>query len=117
MESGDSLLTPPLTFGDLREFEVEGTAWMDHEWFTHQLESTQEGWDWFSAQLDNASELMLFQLRVKGGGIDPFSSGTYIAPGGAARHRSGHPAAAKSNRPNRRCPPGYGADPAASAAP
>jgi len=65
---------------------VAGTAWMDHEWFTHQLEATQIGWDWFSAQLDGSRELMLFQLRQRGGGIDPFSAGTYIGPDGRARH-------------------------------
>src|SRR2546421_9239028 len=27
---------------------VSGTAWMDHEWFTHQLDASQVGWDWFS---------------------------------------------------------------------
>ncbi|MGH9657009.1 MAG: lipocalin-like domain-containing protein, partial [Bryobacteraceae bacterium] len=32
---------------------VRGTAWMDHEWFTHQLDSEQVGWDWFSVQLDD----------------------------------------------------------------
>ena len=59
---------------------------MDHEWFTHQLEANQQGWDWFSVQLENGSELMLFQLRNTGGGIDPYSSGTYIAADGRARH-------------------------------
>ncbi len=39
---------------------VSGTAWMDHEWFTEQLAPDQVGWDWFSVQLDNHTELMLF---------------------------------------------------------
>jgi len=72
--------------GRLNGVEVSGQAWMDHEWFTHQLESDQQGWDWFSAQLDDGSELMLFELRRIGGGIDPFSSGTYIAKDGRTRH-------------------------------
>src|SRR5579864_1137944 len=76
--------------GDLqlngRRHTVSGTAWMDHEWFTHQLAADQVGWDWFSIQLDNQTELMLFQLRTKGGGIDPHSSGTYIDRDGRARH-------------------------------
>ena len=72
--------------GTLNGIAVAGQAWMDHEWFTHQLESNQQGWDWFSVQLQNGSELMLFELRNLGGGIDPFSSGTYIAPDGRARH-------------------------------
>ena len=67
---------------------VTGTAWMDHEWFTHQLDASQVGWDWFSIQLDDGRDLMLFQLRTKTGGIDPYSSGTYIDSGGIARHLS-----------------------------
>ena len=66
--------------------EVTGSAWMDHEWFTHQLEASQTGWDWFSVQLDNRTELMLFELRRKDGSIDPYSSGTYIDREGRARH-------------------------------
>ncbi len=34
-----------------RKFQVIGTAWMDHEFFTHQLEADQVGWDWMSIQL------------------------------------------------------------------
>ena len=65
---------------------VTGTAWMDHEWFTQQLDASQVGWDWFSIQLDDGRDLMLFQLRTKAGSIDPFSSGTYVDARGAARH-------------------------------
>jgi predicted secreted hydrolase len=66
--------------------QVTGTAWMDHEWFTHELGVDQVGWDWFSVQLDNQTELMLFQLRKKDGSIDPHSAGTYIDREGHARH-------------------------------
>jgi predicted secreted hydrolase len=59
---------------------------MDHEWFSNQLESFEQGWDWFSIQLDNHTELMLFQLRRTDGGIDPYSSGTYVAADGRATH-------------------------------
>jgi predicted secreted hydrolase len=72
--------------GEINGRAVTGTAWMDHEWFTHQLESTQAGWDWFSAQLADGSDLMVFQLRRRDGTIDPYSSGTYIDPQGHARH-------------------------------
>jgi predicted secreted hydrolase len=76
--------------GDLQlegeTFQVSGTAWMDHEFFTHQLEPEQSGWDWLSIQLEDGTELMLFRLRRRDGTIDPFSAGTYIDAGGAARH-------------------------------
>jgi predicted secreted hydrolase len=65
---------------------VTGLAWMDHEWFTHQLEANQQGWDWFSVQLDTGAEFMLFQLRRTDGSIDAFSSGTYVAPDGRTTH-------------------------------
>jgi len=66
--------------------KVTGRAWMDHEWFTEQLAPEQVGWDWFSVQLDNNTELMLFELRRKDGSIDPYSSGTFIDSGGTAHH-------------------------------
>jgi len=72
--------------GSLNGAMVDGTAWMDHEWFTHQLESNQQGWDWFSVQLDNHTEFMLFDLRRTDGSLDPYSSGTYIDAGGHATH-------------------------------
>jgi predicted secreted hydrolase len=78
---------PRLTVeGDLNGEAVTGTAWMDHEWFSNQLAPGQRGWDWFSVQLDDGAELMLFELRRADGTIDPHSSGTYIARDGRARH-------------------------------
>jgi predicted secreted hydrolase len=74
--------------GTLDQHAVKGSAWMDHEWFTHQLAGGQVGWDWFSAQLDNHTELMLFELRRKDGSIDPYSSGTYVDASGKAHHLS-----------------------------
>ncbi len=69
-----------------RDYQVSGQAWMDHEWFTHQLEANQTGWAWFSVQLKDNTELMLFELRRKDGAVDPFSSGTFVGPDGKARH-------------------------------
>lgn len=56
---------------------------MDHEFSTSALTTEQVGWDWFSFQLDEGSDLMLFQIRQVDGSIDPFSSGTLIAPDGS----------------------------------
>jgi predicted secreted hydrolase len=69
-----------------KRHDVTGTAWMDHEWFTNQMAKDQIGWDWFSIQLENQTELMLFQLRHRDGSIDPYSSGTYVDREGRARH-------------------------------
>jgi predicted secreted hydrolase len=72
--------------GEINGQAVTGLAWMDHEWFTHQLDSAQAGWDWFSAQLDDGADLMLFQLRRRDGTMDPYSAGTYIDKQGRAHH-------------------------------
>lgn len=71
---------------DGNSLTVTGTAWMDHEWFTHQLDPGQVGWDWFSVQLDGQRELMVFQLRLKDGSIDKYSAGTYVDAAGKAHH-------------------------------
>ncbi|MBC7924480.1 MAG: carotenoid 1,2-hydratase [Bryobacteraceae bacterium] len=69
-----------------KEYAVEGASWMDHEFFSHSLESNVTGWDWFSLQFDDGSELMLYRLRRKDGSTEPYSSGTYIDAGGQTRH-------------------------------
>jgi len=70
-----------LQIGD-QLFEVSGLSWMDHEFSTSALSTEQVGWDWFSFQLTDGSEVMLFQIRQQDGSIDPFSSGTIVYPDG-----------------------------------
>jgi predicted secreted hydrolase len=69
-----------------KTFQVAGLAWMDHEFFTHQLEKDQVGWDWFSVQLADNTELMLFRIRRKDGSIDPFSAATFVDARGQSTH-------------------------------
>jgi predicted secreted hydrolase len=69
-----------------KPYSLTGTAWMDHEFFTHQLEGGQGGWDWFSLQLDDGTELMLYRIRRADGAADPFSAGTYVDARGIAKH-------------------------------
>ena len=63
---------------------VSGLSWFDHEWASNQLAGNQAGWDWFSLQLDDGSDLMLFQIRTKDGGRDPHSAGTFVDAQGVA---------------------------------
>ncbi len=83
-------LTRLITAGEIelggRKFQVAGSSWMDHEFFTHQLEADQAGWDWMSVQLDDNTELMLFNIRRKGGSMDAFSSGTFVDARGNTLH-------------------------------
>ena len=67
-------------------FDVEGLSWMDHEFGSTQLREEQVGWDWFSVQLANGSELMLYHIRHRDGSIDPYSSGTLVQPDGSSVH-------------------------------
>ena len=65
-----------------QDYAVNGWSWMDHEFSTSALTEEQIGWDWFSIQFNDNSELMLFQIRRQDGSIDPYSSGTFIADDG-----------------------------------
>ncbi|MBI5030668.1 MAG: carotenoid 1,2-hydratase [Chloroflexi bacterium] len=67
-------------------FSVTGHSWMDHEWSTAVLGPNAVGWDWFSIQLSDNRELMLFQIRQKDGSVEPLSSGTLVEPDGSTRH-------------------------------
>jgi predicted secreted hydrolase len=63
---------------------VRGTAWMDHEFSSAPLEDDLEGWDWFSLQLEDRTELMIYLLRQKSGGNSAASSGTFVKASGEA---------------------------------
>ncbi|MDF2439663.1 MAG: hypothetical protein JWN98_647 [Abditibacteriota bacterium] len=69
-----------------QKYVVSGESWFDHEFGSSQLNPRHAGWDWFSLQLGDGRELMLYQLRYKNGGVDPYSSGTLIEKDGRARH-------------------------------
>jgi len=72
--------------GSGKSDQVAGTSWMDHEFFTHQLEAQQVGWDWLSLQLNDNTELMLFHIRRQDGSIDPHSAGTYVDSSNRSMH-------------------------------
>lgn len=56
------------------EQKVRGQAWHDHQWGDFTL-SGYAGWDWFSLQFNNETELMLYFIRQP--------SGEYGAAGGS----------------------------------
>ena len=61
-----------------QKFQVTGLSWMDKEFGSNQLTSNQVGWDWFSLQLNDGREIMLYLLRNKQGNTD-FARGTLIS--------------------------------------
>ena len=77
--------TGTLTVGN-ESFDVTGTSWMDHEFGSADLGDDLVGWDWFSLQLDDRRELMLYRLRRRDGSADPASSGTVIDRDGHGHH-------------------------------
>jgi len=66
--------------------QVRGETWFDHEWSSSQLGKDEVGWDWLCLQFEDGSELMLYRMRLANGGVEPSSSGTWIAPDGTATH-------------------------------
>jgi predicted secreted hydrolase len=83
-------LTRLETKGNLRikgkEIPVSGLSWKDHEFGSNQLQESQVGWDWFSMQLDNGLDLMIYQLRHSDGRVEPHSSGTLVLPDSRTIH-------------------------------
>ena len=69
---------------DGEAIEVEGSSWMDHEFGTSFLEPAQAGWDWFSIQLDDGTDLMVYVMRRTDGARDRHSSGTLVSAAGIA---------------------------------
>lgn len=70
-----------LTLGE-RRMKVSGSSWFDHEWSSQALAPGLVGWDWFSLQLDDGWELMIYLLRYADGRLEPASSGVLIDPQG-----------------------------------
>jgi len=70
-----------LTIGG-KTVAVSGQGWMDHEFSTALIEPGLKGWDWFSLQLSDRTEIMLFLLRTEDGGISSVSGGTFVDPEG-----------------------------------
>jgi predicted secreted hydrolase len=62
------------------DFGVAGQAWMDHQW--GQFDITEfKGWDWWSIQLEQDWEIMLFQFTNWDGDLAS-QAGTLIDPEG-----------------------------------
>lgn len=50
-----------------RAFEVQGSAWLDHEWSEALLHPEAVGWDWIGMNLDAGHSLTAFRLRRQDG--------------------------------------------------
>ncbi len=66
---------------DGETFAVEGLAWHDHQWGNFIL--GPGGWDWFALQLDDGTDLMVWQSRDAEQRVT-FQSGTLVDSDGRA---------------------------------
>ena len=65
--------------------DVQGLAWLDREWGSRMVAANQQGWDWFSLQLEDGSTLMFYAIRDRDGTRDSHSAGTWVDPKGHAQ--------------------------------
>lgn len=82
------LKTDGVLYVDGKPVVVSGQSWMDHEFGSNQLSKNQVGWDWFSIQLADGTELMLYLIRQQDGRPDANSSGTWVGADGRSVHLS-----------------------------
>ena len=64
-------------------YEVSGNSWLDREWSTSTLNEEQGGWDWFSMQMNDNTEIVYFQLRYKDGNVYPYNEGLIVNEDGS----------------------------------
>jgi predicted secreted hydrolase len=64
-------------------FDVDGTAWLDHEWSEALMHPEAVGWDWIGMNMDDGSALTAFRLRRR--------DGSALWAGGSFRTRDGAP--------------------------
>jgi predicted secreted hydrolase len=62
---------------------VSGQAWMDHQWGDFDVFGSR-GWDWFSLQLDDGWDLMLFLLHLPDG-QSAITGGSLVSPQGCVQ--------------------------------
>jgi len=63
--------------------KVHGTGWFDHEIMGMDVARGGRGWDWFALQLDDRSELVVYQSRAEDGSPTGRTMVALIGPGGA----------------------------------
>ena len=63
--------------GKLNGKDIEGEAWLDHEWSSAYLAPEASGWDWCGINLLNGGSLMGFRMRNQSGD-------THYAPPGVS---------------------------------
>src|SRR5439155_1451701 len=55
--------------GSVNGRQVDGAAWLDHEWSSAYLAPEAAGWDWTGINLFDGGSLTAFRMRGKKGGV------------------------------------------------
>jgi predicted secreted hydrolase len=66
--------------GKVNGRNVEGSAWLDHEWSSAYMAPEAAGWDWCGINLLDGGSLMAFQMRDKQGGVHYAPRGLSFKP-------------------------------------
>jgi predicted secreted hydrolase len=66
--------------GKLDGKEVEGRAWLDHEWSSAYLAPEATGWDWCGINFADGGSLMGFRMRNKAGAVHYAPPNTEFRP-------------------------------------
>ncbi|MEJ2668058.1 MAG: lipocalin-like domain-containing protein [Deinococcales bacterium] len=80
----DGTLGVDCNFFGCRDLKVTGLAWEDHQWGDFKM-TGYAGWDWYSMQFDNDTELMLYLIRSEHGGLAT-AAGSFITKDGRTIH-------------------------------
>jgi predicted secreted hydrolase len=81
--------TGTITIQD-QKYVVSGLSWHDREWSTSSLDDDIAGWDWFSIQLDDGRDLMLYHMRRKDGAASVHSYGSLVGGDGSIQRYTPH---------------------------
>ncbi|HEU5179125.1 MAG TPA: lipocalin-like domain-containing protein [Burkholderiales bacterium] len=66
--------------GKLNGRDVEGTAWLDHEWSSAYMAPEATGWDWCGINFLDGGSLTAFQMRNAKGGVHYAPPGVSFKP-------------------------------------
>ena len=66
--------------GTLDGKEVQGLAWLDHEWSSQYLAPEAAGWDWAGINLHDGKSLTAFRIRDRQGGVHYAPPGVAFTP-------------------------------------
>jgi predicted secreted hydrolase len=69
-------------------YDVDGSAWFDHQWGDFVSLGSGGGWDWYAIMLEDGTEVVLNRVRAPDGSY-PVEYGEVVGPDGATRHLSG----------------------------